>query len=59
MVKAQSINCHSGKQISCEIDSICIHGDNKSSLATAKSIKDNLLENGLILKPLNRLEKFI
>ena len=59
MVKNQALNCHSGKQIPCEIDSICIHGDNKSALATAKSIKDNLLENGLILKPLNHLEKFI
>ena len=38
MVKNQAINCHSGKQIPCEIDSVCIHGDNKSSLATAKSI---------------------
>ena len=59
MVKNQAINCHSGKQIPCEIDSVCIHGDNKSSLATAKSIKDNLLENGLKLKPLNTMEKFI
>ena len=30
MVKTQSINCHSGKQIPCEIDSVCIHGDNLS-----------------------------
>ena len=59
MVKNQSLNCHSGKQIPCEIDSICIHGDNKSALATAKSIKDNLLDHLLILKPLNHLEKFI
>ena len=59
MVKNQAINCHSGKQIPCEIDSVCIHGDNKSSLATAKSIKENLLENGLKLKPLNTMEKFI
>ena len=59
MVKNQAINCHSGKQIPCEIDSICIHGDNSSSLATAKSIKNNLLENGLELKPLNRMKKFI
>jgi UPF0271 protein len=27
-------------------------------LATAKSIKDNLVENGLKLKPLNLMEKF-
>jgi len=59
MVKNQSLNCHSGKQIPCEIDSVCIHGDNESSLATAKSIKDNLVVNGLKLKPLNLMEKFI
>ena len=59
MVKNQAINCHSGKQIPCEIDSVCIHGDNLGSLATAKSIKDNLIENKLKLKPLNKMEKFI
>ena len=59
MVKNQSLNCHSGKQIPCEIDSVCIHGDNKSSLATAKSIKKMLITNGLKLKPLNSMEKFI
>ena len=58
MVKNQAINCLSGKQIPCEIDSVCIHGDNKSSLDTAKSIKLNLAHNGLILKPLNKMEKF-
>ena len=59
MVKNQSLNCHSGKQIPCEIDSVCIHGDNISSLATARSIKDNLMDNGLTLKPLNLMKKFI
>ncbi len=59
MVKTQALNCHSGKQLPCEIDSICIHGDNLSSLATAKSIKKNLLDNKLSLKPLNKMEKFI
>ena len=59
MVKNQALNCHSGKQIPCEIDSVCIHGDNKSSLATAKSIKNNLLHNELKLVPLNKMEKFI
>ena len=58
MVKNQALNCHSGKQIPCEIDSVCIHGDNISSLATAKSIKKTLLDNKLILKPLNKMKKF-
>ena len=59
MVQTQSLNCHSGKQIPCEIDSVCIHGDNISSLETAKSIKDNLQNNGLKLTQLNKMKKFI
>ncbi len=59
MVKNQALNCHSGKQIPCEIDSVCIHGDNISSLETAKFIRSNLLQNGLELKTLNKMEKFL
>jgi len=58
MVQEQALNCFSGKKIPCEIDSVCIHGDNISSLATAKSIKENLVENGLVLKPLSSMSKF-
>ena len=59
MVKNQSLNCLSGKKIPCKIDSVCIHGDNKSSLSTAKAIKENLIANGLNLKALNKMNKFI
>ena len=58
MVKNQSLSCLSGKKIPCEIDSICIHGDNKSALDIAKIIKQNLADNGLKLKPLNKMTKF-
>ena len=58
MVKNQSLNCFSGKQIPCEIDSICIHGDNENAINTAKAIKKGLYENGLSLLPLNKMTKF-
>jgi len=58
MLQNQTLNCFSGKQIPCKIDSVCIHGDNESSLATAKSIKEILNSNGFILKPLNKMKKF-
>ena len=58
MVQEQALNCYSGKKIPCEIDSVCIHGDNISSLETAKSIKENLIENSLVLKPLSSMSKF-
>ncbi len=59
MVKNQSLNCISGKQIPCKIDSVCIHGDNETSLKTARLIKENLIVNKLELKPLNKLKKFL
>ena len=59
MVKNQAINCFSGKQIPCEIDSICVHGDGKSAVSTAKKIKNGLLETGVTLKTLDQLKKFI
>ena len=58
MVKSQSLNCFSGKQIPCEIDSICVHGDGKSAVDTANTIKNGLIESGVTLRPLDKLKKF-
>ena len=58
MVESQVINCYSGKQIPCEIDSVCIHGDGVSALNTAKIIKLELINNKLELKALNKMKKF-
>ena len=59
MVRNQSINCHSGKQIPCKIDSICVHGDGKNAVDTAKQIKIGLIKSGVTLKPLDKMKKFI
>ncbi len=59
MIENQALNCYSGKQIPCEIDSICVHGDGKSAVSTAKEIKEGLIKSAIILKPLNKLKKFI
>ncbi len=59
MVENQALNCFSGKQIPCEIDSICVHGDEKNAVNTALQIKDGLLKSGVTLKPLDKMIKFI
>ena len=59
MVEGQALNCYSGKKIPCEIDSVCVHGDGKRAVNTAKKIKEGLIKSGIILKPLNQLKKFI
>ena len=59
MVQNQALNCYSGKQIPCEIDSICVHGDGKSAVNTAKQIKEGLIKSGVTLKALDKMKKFI
>ena len=59
MVENQALNCYSGKQITCKIDSVCVHGDGQSAVNTAKQIKDGLIKTGVTLKPLDKMKKFI
>ena len=59
MVENQALNCYSGKQIPCDIDSVCVHGDGKSAVNTAKEIRDGLLKSGVTLNPLDKMKKFI
>ena len=59
MVQNQAINCYSGKQVPCEIDAICVHGDGSSAVNTAKQIKEGLIKSGVTLKPLDKMKKFI
>jgi len=59
MVENQALNCYSGKQIPCEIDSVCVHGDGQSAVKTAKQIREGLIKAGVTLKPLDKMKKFI
>jgi len=59
MVENQSLNCFSGKQIPCTIDSICVHGDGENAVNTAKQIKEGLIKSGVTLKTLDSMTKFI
>jgi len=59
MVQNQAINCYSGKQIPCEIDAVCVHGDGSSAINTAKQIREGLTKSGVTLKPLDKMKKFI
>ena len=59
MVKNQALNCFSGKQIPCEIDSVCVHGDGQTAVKTAKQIKEGLINSGVTLKTLDNMKKFI
>ena len=59
MVENQTLNCYSGKQIPCEIDSICVHGDGETAVNTAKQIREGLIKSGVTLNPLDKMKKFV
>ena len=59
MIKNQSINCFSGKQIPCKIDAVCVHGDEIRAVNTARQVKEGLLKSGVTLMPLDKMKKFI
>ena len=59
MVENQALNCYSGKQIPCEIDSVCVHGDGKTAVNTARLIREGLIKSGVTLNPLDKMKKFI
>ena len=59
MVQNQAINCYSGKQIACKIDSVCVHGDSENAVNTAKQTREGLLKSGVTLLALDRMKKFI
>jgi len=58
MLNDNSIYSYSGKKIPCEIDSICIHGDNENAVNISKTIKSNLEKDGICFKQLNKIKKF-
>lgn len=52
MVSSQGIYSVNGKWIDMDVDTLCIHGDNKESIEAAKRIKDALIEEGIEVRPL-------
>jgi UPF0271 protein len=57
MLENQALNCYSGKQIPCDIDSICVHGDEKTAVENAQHLREVLIKNGFQLKSLDKLKK--
>jgi UPF0271 protein len=51
MVKAGAIITESGKHIDTRIDTICLHGDTAEAVEIAASVRRNLEEAGVTLRP--------
>lgn len=55
MLDAGGIVSGSGKRLQVQFHSICVHGDNTHAVEVAAAVRQALLENGCVLKPLPQL----
>ncbi|NLT24107.1 MAG: LamB/YcsF family protein [Syntrophorhabdus sp.] len=52
MVREGCIESVNGRRIACEIDTLCIHGDNKESALAAPLIREYAAREGIAVRPL-------
>ena len=52
MVKNKEVKSITGKIIKLDVDTICLHGDNKDSVLLAKKLKEELINSGCEIKSL-------
>ena len=53
MVKEGKVETISGKTISIQADSICVHGDSPKALAFVEKIRTELTEEGVLIAPMD------
>ena len=56
MVEHGEILARSGKIIQCRIDTICVHGDEPTSLAVARHVREGLEQAGIDVVPLTEMD---
>jgi UPF0271 protein len=55
LVLEREIVSRHGKRISCEVESLCVHGDEPTAIATARSARESLEAAGVKVVPLTEM----
>lgn len=55
MVKEQKVQAITGKDISIQADSVCVHGDGEKALAFVARIREALMREGITICPLDQI----
>jgi 5-oxoprolinase (ATP-hydrolysing) subunit A len=53
-LQEKAVTTTSGKRIPIEVDTICVHGDEPSAVAMARTIREKLEANGVSIAPFSR-----
>ncbi len=54
MLQDKAVITTSGKRIPVEIDTICVHGDEPTAVAMARTVRQKLEANGVVIAPFSR-----
>ena len=57
MIAEQALFSLSGKRIPCQVDSICVHGDGPTAVATARGVRDGLEASQIRIVTLPELQR--
>lgn len=52
MVEQQAVTSINGKRIPMQFDTICVHGDNPSAIAIARTVREGLVAQGIKVRPM-------
>ena len=55
MIKEGKVRTVTGKEISIQADSVCVHGDGEKALRFVEKIRKALLAEGIAIKPLREM----
>jgi 5-oxoprolinase (ATP-hydrolysing) subunit A len=56
MVVNGRIVSRNGKSISCRVDSLCVHGDEPTAIALARTVREELEKAGVTIVPVNEMK---
>ncbi len=56
MVEEQAVTSRHGKKFPCRIDSICVHGDDATSVTVARAVREGLEQAGIEVVPLPQMD---
>lgn len=55
MIEEQAIFSYGGKKVPCQVDSVCVHGDEPTAVATARAVREGLEGSQIRIVPLTEL----
>ena len=55
MIRSGRLRSLSGREVACQVQSVCVHGDDPGAVALARALRDALVADGIAVAPLTAM----